>query len=127
MRSARRLFAQTLEAKGGLKIYTIHGFCERLLQRFPLEADVTPHFAVLDDVGAARLRRAAFDATMARAADCEATARSARRSPGSSARDAEDYFRQVVDAVLSQARASSTRMVAEHGGGGDWAEAEMRA
>ncbi|HSB58631.1 MAG TPA: UvrD-helicase domain-containing protein, partial [Methyloceanibacter sp.] len=37
-KAARRLFAQTLEAKGGLKIYTIHGFCERLLQRFPLEA-----------------------------------------------------------------------------------------
>ena len=40
---------ETLEAKGGLKIYTIHGFCERLLQRFPLEAQVTPHFAVLDE------------------------------------------------------------------------------
>ena len=51
MQAARRLFAQTLEAKGGLKIYTIHGFCERLLQRFPLEAQVTPHFAVLDEFG----------------------------------------------------------------------------
>ena len=37
---ARRLFARTLEAKGGLKIYTIHGFCERILQRFPLEAGI---------------------------------------------------------------------------------------
>src|SRR5262249_37417825 len=45
VQAARRLFAQTLEAKGGLKIYTIHGFCERLLQRFPLEAGTTPHFA----------------------------------------------------------------------------------
>ena len=35
--AARRLFARALEAKGGLKIHTIHGFCERLLQRFPLE------------------------------------------------------------------------------------------
>ena len=55
MQAARRLFAQTLEAKGGLKIYTIHGFCERLLQRFPLEAQVTPHFAVLDESEAFRL------------------------------------------------------------------------
>ncbi len=49
--SARRAspVRATLEAKGGLKIYTIHGFCERLLQRFPLEADVTPHFKVLDE------------------------------------------------------------------------------
>ena len=35
LRIARRLFARALEAKGGLKIHTIHGFCERLLQRFP--------------------------------------------------------------------------------------------
>ena len=68
VKAARRLFAQTLEAKGGLKIYTIHGFCERLLQRFPLEAQVTPHFAVLDESEALRLKGAAFDATMARAA-----------------------------------------------------------
>ena len=55
LRQARRLFARALEARGGLKIHTIHGFCERLLQRFPLEAQVTPHFAVLDE----RDRRAA--------------------------------------------------------------------
>ena len=44
LRTARRLFARALEARGGLKIHTIHGFCERLLQRFPLESQVTPHF-----------------------------------------------------------------------------------
>src|SRR6266508_4642649 len=38
LRTARRLFARALEARGGLKIHTIHGFCERLLQRFPLES-----------------------------------------------------------------------------------------
>ena len=47
--SARRLFAQALETPGGLKIQTIHAFCERLLQRFPLEAGVVPGFSVLDD------------------------------------------------------------------------------
>ena len=69
LRLARRLFAHALEAKGGLKIHTIHGFCERLLQRFPFEAGVTPHFSVLDEHEQASLRRAAFDATLARAAD----------------------------------------------------------
>src|SRR5882757_8579832 len=33
--SARRLFAQALEAPGGLKVQTIHAFCTRLLQQFP--------------------------------------------------------------------------------------------
>ncbi|WP_305984767.1 double-strand break repair helicase AddA [Roseibium sp. MMSF_3544] len=46
---ARRLFARALETPGGLKIQTIHGFCEALLHQFPLEANVAGHFAVLDD------------------------------------------------------------------------------
>ncbi len=48
--AARRLFARAIETPGGMKVQTIHGFCEKLLQRFPLEAGVPPHFNVLDDV-----------------------------------------------------------------------------
>lgn len=46
---ARRLFALTLEAPGGMKIMTIHSFCQSILKRFPLEADVSPNFEVMDD------------------------------------------------------------------------------
>ena len=42
---ARRLFARALETPGGLKIQTIHAFCEKLLRRFPLEAWVSPRSA----------------------------------------------------------------------------------
>src|SRR5665213_2636151 len=49
LRKARRLFAQALETPGGLKIQTLHAFCERLLSRFPLDAGVPPAFRVLDD------------------------------------------------------------------------------
>jgi ATP-dependent helicase/nuclease subunit A len=49
LREARRLFAQALETPGGLKIQTIHSFCQYLLARFPLEAGVPPGFRVLDD------------------------------------------------------------------------------
>ncbi|HWD49800.1 MAG TPA: double-strand break repair helicase AddA [Rhizomicrobium sp.] len=49
LKKARRLFANALETPGGLKIQTIHAFCERLLSRFPLEADIPPSFRVLDD------------------------------------------------------------------------------
>ena len=59
--SARRLFAQVLEAPGGLKIRTIHSFCESLLGRFPLEAGVSPHFSVLDERTAAELLEEARD------------------------------------------------------------------
>src|ERR1700761_5418285 len=46
---ARRLFAQALETPGGLKVLTIHAFCQILLSRFPIEAGVPPGFTVLDD------------------------------------------------------------------------------
>jgi len=46
---ARKLFALALETPGGLKIQTIHAFCEALLQRFPIEANVPGHFRVLDE------------------------------------------------------------------------------
>ena len=50
MLSARRLFARALETPGGLKIQTIHAFCESVLRRFPLEAGVSPRFEVADDM-----------------------------------------------------------------------------
>ncbi len=55
LRAARALFARALETPGGLKVQTIHAFCERLLRRFPLEAGVPAGFEVLDDADAARL------------------------------------------------------------------------
>src|SRR5690242_5503420 len=45
---ARRLFASALETPGGLKVQTIHGFCTRLLQQFPFEANVAARFRVLE-------------------------------------------------------------------------------
>ncbi len=56
---ARDLFTRAIETPGGLKVQTIHAFCERLLQRFPLEASVPPGFAILDDATKASLIRAA--------------------------------------------------------------------
>lgn len=47
---ARLLFAQVLDCPGGLKIQTIHAFCESLLRRFPIEAGLQPHFQVMDEV-----------------------------------------------------------------------------
>jgi ATP-dependent helicase/nuclease subunit A len=52
---ARRLFAGTIDAAGGLRIQTIHALCESLLKRFPLEAGVPPHFGVADEATAAEL------------------------------------------------------------------------
>ncbi len=58
---ARTLFARALETPGGLKIQTIHAFCEQLLRRFPIEAGVSPLFRVIDDVEADLIRSRARD------------------------------------------------------------------
>ena len=66
--AARRLFARTLDTPGGLKIQTIHAFCERLLHQFPFEANVAGHFEVLDDRGATALKEEARTRVLAAAA-----------------------------------------------------------
>jgi len=47
--TARKLFAQVIDVSGGLKIMTIHSFCQSILGRFPLEADLTPNFKPLEE------------------------------------------------------------------------------
>lgn len=47
--TAQKLFARVLDVPGGLKIRTIHSFCESLIGRFPIEANVAPHFSVIDE------------------------------------------------------------------------------
>ncbi|MDP6567849.1 MAG: double-strand break repair helicase AddA [Alphaproteobacteria bacterium] len=62
---ARRLFARVLDTPGGLKVQTIHSFCEALLRRFPLEADLAPHFQVMDERQAAEVLQGALDRVLA--------------------------------------------------------------
>ena len=65
--AARKLFARTLETPGGLKIQTIHAFCERLLHLFPFEANVPARFEVLDEQGQAEVLQRARQAVLAEA------------------------------------------------------------
>jgi ATP-dependent helicase/nuclease subunit A len=65
--AARKLFARTLETPGGLKIQTIHAFCERLLHLFPFEANVPSRFEVPDDLRQAELLRRARREVLAEA------------------------------------------------------------
>lgn len=46
---ARGLFAKVLDAPGGMRIETIHAFCQSLLRRFPLEAGIAPHFRLIEE------------------------------------------------------------------------------
>ncbi|MEP0522053.1 MAG: double-strand break repair helicase AddA [Hyphomicrobiales bacterium] len=66
---ARQLFARALETPGGLKVQTIHAFCERLLQQFPFEANVPGHFEVADDEKQAELLLSARGSVFQQAVD----------------------------------------------------------
>ncbi len=57
---SRRLFARVLDSPfGGLQLTTIHGFCQQLLRRFPLEAGLSPQFTVMENGEGERLERLA--------------------------------------------------------------------
>ncbi|MCB9964837.1 MAG: double-strand break repair helicase AddA [Rhodospirillales bacterium] len=60
LKAARQLFAQVVDTPGGLKIMTIHAFCQSVLGRFPLEAGILPHMSVLDDATASGLLKNAM-------------------------------------------------------------------
>jgi ATP-dependent helicase/nuclease subunit A len=57
--AARALFARVLDLPGGMRIGTIHAFCEALLRRFPLEARLSPHFRLIEEGDAAQAMGAA--------------------------------------------------------------------
>ncbi|AXJ96173.1 MULTISPECIES: double-strand break repair helicase AddA [unclassified Sphingomonas] len=63
---ARTLFARVLDAPGGgLRIQTIHGFCQSLLAAFPVEAALTPGFRPLEAREEAVLARETLAALLA--------------------------------------------------------------
>ena len=69
---ARRLFAAAVETPGGLKIQTIHAFCERVLHLFPFEANVPAEFRAAEDLERAELLALAQRQVFAAAADDDA-------------------------------------------------------
>ncbi|MBJ3776841.1 double-strand break repair helicase AddA [Acuticoccus mangrovi] len=99
---ARTLFAETLETPGGLKVQTIHAFAAALLRRFPLEANVSGAFQVLDDATREELTDSAIATVLARAAHDPA---------GGVAGLVDELLPHVSDASLS---ASLRAVLAEH-------------
>ncbi|ASC05718.1 double-strand break repair helicase AddA [Acetobacter pasteurianus] len=63
-RRARALFAEVLDLPGGMRIGTIHAFCQSLLRRFPLEASMNPHFTVMEETDASLALQACVEAIL---------------------------------------------------------------
>lgn len=60
---ARQLFVNVLETPGSMKIMTIHAFCQSVLNRFPIEAHISPQFNVIDDIRSSLLMKEAINTT----------------------------------------------------------------
>jgi ATP-dependent helicase/nuclease subunit A len=108
---ARRLFALVLDTPGGLKILTIHAFCQTLLRRFPLEAGVPPEFAVVEERGADELLAEATQRLIiaARAGQDPALAKALSFV---AEHTAEEHFGQLMRA-LAQERSKLRRALAD--------------
>lgn len=63
---ARSLFAAVVDTPGGLKVQTVHAFCQGALERFPVEAGAPPGFEALDERAAADLLSDARDRMLRR-------------------------------------------------------------
>ena len=48
LKKARNLFVSILDDFEGIKINTIHAFCQGLMARFPLESEIKPNFSIID-------------------------------------------------------------------------------
>ena len=94
---AARLFFDALDAPGGVRIRTLHGFCQELLARFPLEAGVPPGFRVWDEGREAGARAAAGRAV---AASLFPSAPGADASPDAGA-DSNDGLAGALAAALA--------------------------
>ena len=64
--AARALFARVLDLPGGMRIGTIHAFCQSLLRRFPLEAEISPHFILAEETDSRVALNTATEAVLAR-------------------------------------------------------------
>ncbi|MDQ4061995.1 MAG: double-strand break repair helicase AddA, partial [Pseudomonadota bacterium] len=101
---ARRLFARALETPGGLKVQTIHAFCERLLHQFPFEANVAAAFQVLEDRSAEELL-AAIKADVLTQAAAEPRSRLGRALGAIVALAAEATFGELVNEAIGRRHA----------------------
>ncbi|MDE1151783.1 MAG: double-strand break repair helicase AddA [Micavibrio sp.] len=115
LHAARRLFARVLDTPGGLKIMTIHSFCQSVLKRFPVEAGLPPHFQLMDEQSAVEyLKRSEHDIIAA-----------AKRDPSSAM--AQAFSRLVLHldpeamsdlmAKITAKRSHLARILKNHGDG----------
>ncbi|MGK2226563.1 double-strand break repair helicase AddA [Devosia sp.] len=95
---ARTLFAKALETPGGLKIVTIHAFCESVLHRFPLEAGVPFDFAVIEDDERSAMLLSARETVLSQGLGVDGAVETLFETLS------DDQIKNAIDAALSDGR-----------------------
>ncbi|MDX1924145.1 MAG: UvrD-helicase domain-containing protein [Rickettsiaceae bacterium] len=54
VKSVQGFYKNYISSGKQVQIYTIHAFCQNLLQKFPIEAGIRPYFKVIDEIESAR-------------------------------------------------------------------------
>lgn len=101
MHEARKLFARVVDAPGGLKIMTIHSFCQSVLGRFPVEAGIAPNFKPLDDMAARELRDQAKSHILSHAST-DTLSPLGRAVTNISTMMSEDQFLSALSSIISE-------------------------
>ncbi|MEZ5813965.1 MAG: double-strand break repair helicase AddA [Alphaproteobacteria bacterium] len=112
--NARRLFADVTDTPGGLKIMTIHAFCQSVLGRFPLEAGINPHFEVLEDTQSRALMNAARMQALAKTQNAQASPLAEALSRIAATIN-EDQFLALLDNIAGE-RSQLKRLLSRHFG-----------
>ncbi len=110
---AQQLFTEIIDTPEGLKIRTIHAFCESLLARFSLEANVAPNFQVIDERRAAELRLETRDALFQRSLNHDS--QNLAQALGHIAGIIDEVGFAEMMAELDAARGRLSKLILSHG------------
>ncbi|HLB06109.1 MAG TPA: double-strand break repair helicase AddA, partial [Alphaproteobacteria bacterium] len=113
-RRARTLLLRVLDAPGGLKIQTIHAFCQSLLARFPLEARIAPHFQVAEERDQRDMLKLAVENVLATAREGGEQGVGASLA-GVATQASESGFHELMAAIAGK-REKLERLLQRHGG-----------
>lgn len=100
---AQKLFAKVVDTPGGLKIMTIHSFCQSVLGRFPLEAGLTPGFKVLEEAQAQQYLTSARDKVL-RTSNMDKTSPISEAISNLAGIQNEDQFILLLQGLISERR-----------------------
>lgn len=114
LKRARQLFARVLDTPGGMRIETIHAFCQSLLRRFPIEAGLSPQFELMDERASTEALDEARDGVIT-SADAVHDPELAQALGYITGRLHETRFPEIV-AEIAQHRAKLERLFQAYGG-----------